>query len=314
MDCPACGGRLRPWRRATAADPQLAGRELYELARCEACGTAVTLQPPTPERAAALYEDGTYAPAAGWADRALAPLRRATEADRMRFLRGLEPGARVIELGAGDGRFVARMRAAGLAAEGAEPSPAARARAAQLGVELAAEPDLGGERPPAAIVLWHVLEHLEDPASELERVAAALRPRGRLVVAVPNLASLQAQIGGDRWFHQDVPRHRTQFTAAGLEALLGRRGFAPPRLSHLLLEQNALGMWQTLLNLLTAERNVAFRLLKRDFPLGGSRARLDAALTVALSVPALALSVPLELAAGLARRGGSIVAVSERAG
>ena len=39
---------------------------------------------------------------------------------------------------------------------------------------------------------------------------------------------------------------------------------------HLLIEQNPLGMWQTLLNRLTAERDFAFRLLKRD--LGERRA------------------------------------------
>src|SRR5436190_2159200 len=67
-----------------------------------------------------------------------------------------------------------------------------------------------------AVVLWHVLEHLADPGEALRRIRRWLRPSGALVVAVPNLSSLQARIGGDRWFHQDVPRHRTQFSRAGL--------------------------------------------------------------------------------------------------
>ena len=50
--------------------------------------------------------------------------------------------------------------------------------------------------------------------------AAGSDPAGTLVVAVPNLGSVQARIGGDRWFHQDVPRHRTHLTPAGASALL----------------------------------------------------------------------------------------------
>jgi hypothetical protein len=189
-------------------------------------------------------------------------------------------------------------------------------------VELAeADPILGGPAGGSelagtngqgedAIVLWHLIEHLPEPAAALESARGSIAPNGRLIVAVPNLASLQARIGGDRWFHQDVPRHRTHLTPAGLSALLERSGFQRPRISHLLLEQNPFGMWQTLLNLFTSERNVAFRLLKRDLPLSGARAKLDLALTVVLSLPLALIAPLLELGAGLVRRGGTIVAVS----
>jgi len=234
-------------------------------------------------------------------------------AERMRFVGDLPAGARVLEIGAGDGRFVARMRARGLDARGVEPSPSARERARARGIELSAELRGNGEHEDA-IVFWHVLEHLPDPAAALGSARRALAPSGTLVVAVPNLASLQARIGGDRWFHQDVPRHLTHLTPGGLTTLLARSGFGPPRISHLGMEQNPLGMWQTLLNLATSERNVGFRLLKRDMPLRGGRAKLDAALTVLLGLP-LALFAPLlELGAGLARRGGTIVAVTAPTG
>src|SRR3954454_16947550 len=94
-----------------------------------------------------------------------------------------------------------------------------------------------------------------------------LRPEATIVVACPNLAGLQARIGGDRWFHQDVPRHRTHFTAAGLRLAVERSGLRVERVSNLLVEQNPLGMWQTLLNRLTRERDVAFRALKHDLKL-----------------------------------------------
>jgi SAM-dependent methyltransferase len=159
-----------------------------------------------------------------------------------------------------------------------------------------------------AAIAWHVLEHLDDPAGALARIGAWLRPGGRVVVGCPNLASMQARVGGDRWFHQDVPRHRTHFTAVGLRLLLDRTGYRLERMSHLVVEQNPLGMWQTLLNRLTHERNVAFRALKRDLRPGPGVWR-DLALTALAGPPLAPIAVALELAAGLAGRGGSVVAV-----
>ncbi len=98
------------------------------------------------------------------------------------------------------------------------------------------------------VTLWHVLEHLDDPVAALATIGSWLRPQGGLLVGVPNLASLQARLGGDRWFHLDVPRHRLHFTAPGLRALLGRQGFTVLGVRHLLLEHNPFGMWQTWLD------------------------------------------------------------------
>jgi 2-polyprenyl-3-methyl-5-hydroxy-6-metoxy-1,4-benzoquinol methylase len=259
-----------------------------------------------------LYESGTYAPARRALNRALEPLRVVVERDKLRFVRGLPPGSRVLEVGAGDGRFVSRLRAAGLEATGIEPSEGgvrmARARAAPVERATLEEVRLEPASLDAAIA-WHVLEHLDDPEAALTRIRAWLRPGGRVVLACPNLSSLQARIGGDRWFHQDVPRHRTHFTAAGLRLLLERSGFRLERMAHLLVEQNPLGMWQTLLNRLTGERDVAFRALKRDLG-SGPGARRDLALTVVAGPLLAPIAIVLELAAGLAGRGGSVVALA----
>ena len=217
----------------------------------------------------------------------------------------------MLEVGAGDGKLVARMRELGLDASGIDPSPSACAAAAGLGVPVECVSVDDAELAPASrdgVVLWHSLEHFEHPAQALARIRAWLVPGGRLIVAVPNLAGLQARIGGDRWFHQDVPRHRTHFTPAGLERLLERTGFAPERSSQVLVEQNPLGMWQTLLNRLTGERDFAFRLIKRDLGDLDRRARLRDGLITGVAGPVLEpVAVAVELAAGLARRGGSMV-------
>ncbi|MDX6581462.1 MAG: hypothetical protein QOI10_646 [Solirubrobacterales bacterium] len=308
--CPACGRQsLTDWRPATASDPQLAGAGRFELRRCAVCGSGVTVGD-APDRAA-MYEGGTYTPARGLARGLLAPLRSIAERDRLRFVSHLEAGSRVLEVGAGDGKLVAAMRAAGLDARGIDPSPAACAAAEAIGVEVAnvgvddAEFAAGSED---AVVVWHALEHLDRPAEALARIRGWQAPGGALVVAVPNLASLQARLGGDRWFHQDVPRHRIHLTPAGAVALLERSGYRVERVRHLLVEQNPLGMWQTLLNRLTRERDFAFRALKRDLGQAGGVASLRDWTVTALAGPLLApVAVIAELGAGICRRGGSIV-------
>jgi SAM-dependent methyltransferase len=297
------------WRPATASDPQLAGRTSFELERCPDCASAATIG--NAEVPPAMYEGGTYNQPRGFARRLIAPLRGLAERDRLRFVSHLAPGARLLEVGAGDGKLVAAMRAAGLDARGIDPSPAACATAAELGVDVA---NVGVDEADIehgsldAVVIWHALEHFDDPATSLRRVRTWLAPGGALIVAIPNLASLQARIGGDRWFHQDVPRHRVHFTPAGATALLDRTGFAPGRIRHLLVEQNPLGMWQTILNRLTVERDYAFRLLKRDLPEGGGASRWRDLAVTAIAGPLLApVALLSEFIAGLVRRGGSFV-------
>ncbi len=293
------------WRTATAGDPALGG-SIYELLRCERCGTARTTgELPGP----AAHETAYYAPTQGLADRLIEPLRVLGDADRLRSARVIGPGSRVLEVGSGDGRLLARLKRRGAEVEGVEPSPAARQRSAAAGVPViggAVEDAEKPARPPTDVIAWHSLEHLDRPAEALRMLRGWMEPGARLVVATPNLASLQARIGGDRWFHQDVPRHRTHFTANGLVALVRRSGFEVTRVRHLVVEQNPLGMWQTLLNRVTAGRDIGYRMLKRDPALRSER-RSDLALTALLAAPVALGAVALELAAAVARRGGTIV-------
>ncbi len=68
------------------------------------------------------------------------PLRRLAEFDRLRSVGTLGPTDRVLEIGSGDGRFLARLGRTGAEVAGIEPSPAARERSAAAGVAVTAEP------------------------------------------------------------------------------------------------------------------------------------------------------------------------------
>jgi SAM-dependent methyltransferase len=302
--CPACGGPLVAWRSVPSAEPAI-GPARYELMRCQDCATAVTVGDAPPE----LHETGAYAPGAPRLAQLAAPILKAFDRQRLRMLR-TPPPARLLDAGAGRGRFVAGARAAGFLARGIEPSLRGVTAAATLGAPVEqATIEAAGIEPGSldAVTLWHVLEHLDDPGAALAQIATWLAPGGVLLVGVPNLASLQARLGGERWYHLDVPRHRVHFTPAGVDALLRANNFAPIRTYHVLAEHNPFGMWQSLVSRVTTHPSYLYNLLKRNAPARSP----DLAIT-ALALPLAPVAALAEYAAGLAKRGGTIAVLARR--
>ena len=288
------------------SDPALPGD--YALARCSACDSAVTLDPAPP----AAHEAGSYGGGAPRGSRLAAPLLRAFDRRRLPFLAraGARPPGRLLDIGAGRGRFVAQARAAGWDADGLEPSLRGVGGARAQGIELQQAGIEDAAVAPGSLqaaTLWHVLEHLDDPGAALERIAGWLAPGGRLLVGVPNLASMQARAGGARWYHLDVPRHRTHFSVRGVHALLRRHGLQPVATHHVLAEHNPFGLWVSVVSRATRTPSWLYHALKRNAPL-----RSRDALVTAAALPLVPVAIAAELAFALARRGGTVAVVARR--
>ncbi|MGH9558294.1 MAG: methyltransferase domain-containing protein [Bryobacteraceae bacterium] len=103
-------------------------------------------------------------------------------------------------------------------------------------------------RPPfapescAAVTMFHVVEHLYEPAAYLDAARAILRPNGRLILQVPNAACWQFLLFGERWNGVDVPRHLIDYRLSDIESLLDHCGFEPVRVKHFSLRDNPAGM------------------------------------------------------------------------
>ncbi len=222
----------------------------------------------------------------------------------------------MLEVGAGDGRFVSRLRAAGFEATGIEPSEArgpdgARPRGSR------GESRAGGGGPRARqprrgdrLARARASGRSGRGAGANRRLVAPRRPRrGRLSQPGEPAGSESAAIGGSI---RTCPGTGRTSPRPGFACCSSAPGSASSGSVTCCVEQNPLGMWQTLLNRITRQRDVAFRALKRDLgrePGSASGSGADRDRRAACWCLLRSRSSSL---AGLAGRGGSVVAVAEQ--
>ncbi len=149
-----------------------------------------------------------------------------------------------------------------------------------------------------------------DLAREAKRITQPLGGGGTALVA-PNRASWQASIGGEGWAAIDERPGRLLLTPESLRLLADRQGHESEGLRFSPMGRNQVWMWQTLLNGLTFHPNFWRDVRAGRLRPATARSRFAfyadcVAATLAAPLVALA-SVPLELIAVLARRGGKLV-------
>lgn len=130
---------------------------------------------------------------------------------------------RLLDYGCGVGDFLLYSKNNGCEISGCDLSEDARKFASEkLGVQITEPAKLTSlpDRQFDVITLWHVFEHvaeLETLSKELHRLIA---DNGKLVVAVPNYKSYDAQYYEDKWAAYDVPRHLNHFHRESLESVM----------------------------------------------------------------------------------------------
>jgi len=134
-------------------------------------------------------------------------------------LNGAQRG-KLLDLGCGNGRFLALMRDAGWEVRGIEPDPAAaKVAQEQFGIPVIVgtleDAELPGESFDA-ITLSHVIEHVHDPIALLSECRRVLKPEGRAVIVTPNIRSLGHQKFGSSWRGLEPPRHLLIFSLTAL--------------------------------------------------------------------------------------------------
>ncbi len=130
----------------------------------------------------------------------------------------------LLDIGAGTGDFLRAARRAGWQVAGVEPNKMARGRASEKRVKLEKELEAFSNEKFQIITLWHVLEHLPDLQTQIEKIVSLLGKEGNLLVAVPNYKSFDAGYYQNFWAAYDAPRHLWHFSRTAIEKLFAKHG------------------------------------------------------------------------------------------
>jgi len=136
--------------------------------------------------------------------------------------------ATLLDVGAGDGAFIAHAASRGWKCIGVDPSARQDPRLAVSGsgaFELVhgTLSDLDSDQKFDAITMWDVIEHLDDPEEVLRAAAPLLKDSGVFVVETGNFQSVERIMSGPNWWAYAAD-HRWYFTPPSIAQLLRRVG------------------------------------------------------------------------------------------
>jgi len=232
QQCPCCG--------STHITPQLkaidytVSKDFFEIWHCNNCTLRFTQYVPDAENISPFYQSTSYVSHSDTQDGFINKLYHRVRNFTLKQKRKLiidatqTTNGKLLDVGAGTGAFSNEMKEAGWQVTGLEPDTTARQVALnKFGLQLD-EPDKLFSLTAnhfEAITMWHVLEHVHNLHGYLEQYHKILKPNGRLIIAVPNYTSYDAQHYHEVWAAYDVPRHLYHFSPESMTRLANLKGF-----------------------------------------------------------------------------------------
>ncbi len=143
------------------------------------------------------------------------------------YLPAPAPGARVLDVGCGNGLHLEMLREWGWVVEGVEPDAQAgeveRSRGITVHkVNLASQCFADGIFD--AVTVSHVIEHVYDPVALIRECRRILKPGGILVIITPNISSITYRLFRSSSAHLEPPRHLVLFQPRNLAYLADLAG------------------------------------------------------------------------------------------
>lgn len=139
------------------------------------------------------------------------------------FTNGVSKEKKLLDIGCGTGDFLKVAKANQWTVCGIEPNEQARIIANKKSNNAVFDSAHLQTLTPYSfdvITLWHVLEHLPNLEAHIATFEALLKPNGRLVIAVPNYNSYDANYYNRFWAAFDVPRHLWHFSQTAISKLV----------------------------------------------------------------------------------------------
>jgi 2-polyprenyl-3-methyl-5-hydroxy-6-metoxy-1,4-benzoquinol methylase len=151
------------------------------------------------------------------------------------FPRPIDDG-RLLDIGCGNGSYLALVKELGWSGYGIEPNIAAARHASKpLGLEVRRgnfETISYPEKHFDVITMWHSLEHFSNPQKIMAKVRKLLKDDGMLMIGIPNFSSLDRKLFKESWNGLEIPLHAWHFTPNSIQYLLKESGFEVIKILH----------------------------------------------------------------------------------
>lgn len=231
-NCPCCNSKN--FSKLLTAKDYTVSSENFDVLVCNDCTIAFTQNVASQEHIGKYYQSQNYISHSdtkdGFISKVYHSVRNITLVSKLKLVQNVTRKAKgnLLDVGAGTGAFTNTMLQAGWNVTALEPDDIARSKAkSKYGLELRSPSELFTQTAESfdAITLWHVLEHIHTLKDYLKQFQAILKKDGRLVIAVPNYTSYDANYYKEFWAGYDVPRHLYHFSPASMEVLAKQFGF-----------------------------------------------------------------------------------------
>lgn len=218
----------------TAKDRNSSEKILFYLVKCTECGLIYLNPRPDEEEILKFYPPWYHARAENnvaeiekseiWG----IPWREAMAKKAEPILK-YKTNGRILDIGCGDGSLLKYLKEKGWEAYGLDFQEAS-ARYARENLKLnvstgRVEEIAFPEESFDIIILFHVLEHLDDPSNVLKKVKTLLKKDGYLLIEVPNIESFESRLFRSKWVGISAPLHLYHFSRKSLKSMLEKCGY-----------------------------------------------------------------------------------------
>ena len=207
-------------------------KEKFIIVSCETCDFTFTNPRPKDKSLGDYYKSDMYIShtnsSKGLFNWMYQTVRKYAIGTKLTLLKSVTDFECHLDIGCGTGEFLNACQQAGFKVKGIEPSKLARKQAIN-NYSLSVSEDTNLEQFKDAkfdsISMWHVLEHVPNLIKTITEFQRILNKNGKVIIAVPNHKSWDANYYKEYWAAWDLPIHLWHFSKETIELLFNKNGF-----------------------------------------------------------------------------------------